>query len=159
MAWTERQRMMLEEIGIRLWMPPPVPLPAAARRGADRVAAPVRAAIAPRARQPDASASAGRATIPSAPAAEPLALDPARAIDVDALDADALAARAAACTACALCTGRSHSVFASGKLVCGGKPAGCAQEYEKCTQTSECCGNAMGFECINGFCALKGPSG
>jgi DNA polymerase len=116
MAWTERQRMMLEEIGIRLWMPPPVPLPAGARPEADRVAAPVREAIAPRARQHDASPSAGRATMPSAPAAEPLALDPARAIGVDALDADALAARAAACTACALCTGRSHSVFASGNL-------------------------------------------
>jgi hypothetical protein len=42
----------------------------------------------------------------------------------------------------------------SGKLVCGGKPAGCAMEYEKCTQTSDCCpipGADVG--CINGFCA------
>jgi len=116
MAWTERQRKMLAEIGIRLWVPTPVPLPAAAGPGADGIAAPVREAIAPLPQQHGASQPAGRAPLPSAAAAAPLALDPARVIDVDTLDADALAARAAVCTACALCTGRSHAVFASGNL-------------------------------------------
>ena len=46
---------------------------------------------------------------------------------------------------------------AAGKLVCGGKPPGCAQEFEKCTMTSECCGASMGFECINGFCTQPPP--
>jgi hypothetical protein len=46
---------------------------------------------------------------------------------------------------------------ATGKLVCGGKPPGCAQEFEKCTMTSECCGATMGFECINGFCVQPPP--
>jgi hypothetical protein len=55
------------------------------------------------------------------------------------------------------CNGYCRADGPSGKLVCGGKPPGCAQEYEKCVATSECCGNAQGFECINGFCAQ--PSG
>jgi hypothetical protein len=55
------------------------------------------------------------------------------------------------------CNGYCRADGASGKLVCGGKPPGCAQEYEKCSQSSECCGIALGFECINGFCAQ--PSG
>ncbi len=42
----------------------------------------------------------------------------------------------------------------SGKLVCGGKPAGCAMEYEKCTQASDCCPvPGADVDCINGFCA------
>ena len=32
MAWTERQRRMLEEIGIRVWMPAQVDLPVGAAR-------------------------------------------------------------------------------------------------------------------------------
>jgi len=43
-----------------------------------------------------------------------------------------------------------------GKLVCGGKPAGCAMEFEKCTTASDCCA-VPGAEvaCINGFCAAS----
>jgi len=42
----------------------------------------------------------------------------------------------------------------AGKLVCGGKPMGCAMEFEKCTMASDCCpvpGESV--DCINGFCA------
>ena len=46
---------------------------------------------------------------------------------------------------------------ATSKLVCGGKPPGCAQAYEKCSMTSDCCGAAMGYECINGFCVQPTP--
>jgi hypothetical protein len=51
------------------------------------------------------------------------------------------------------CNGYCRPDGASGKLVCGGKPNGCAQEYEKCAMTSDCCGATLGFACINGFCA------
>jgi hypothetical protein len=46
----------------------------------------------------------------------------------------------------------------TGKLVCGGKPPGCAQEFEKCTMTSDCCGASFGYECINGFCTQPQPA-
>jgi hypothetical protein len=45
-----------------------------------------------------------------------------------------------------------------GKLVCGGKPEGCAMEYEKCTTAADCCvvpGAVV--DCINGFCATSTP--
>ena len=41
-----------------------------------------------------------------------------------------------------------------GKLVCGGKPAGCAREFEKCSSASDCCAlPGTNVSCINGFCA------
>ena len=46
----------------------------------------------------------------------------------------------------------------SGKLVCGGKPAGCAMEYEKCTTAADCCAvPGSDVDCINGFCATSMP--
>jgi hypothetical protein len=45
-----------------------------------------------------------------------------------------------------------------GKLVCGGKPAGCAMEYEKCTTAADCCVvPGSDVDCINGFCATSVP--
>ena len=41
----------------------------------------------------------------------------------------------------------------SGALACGNIKTGCAQEFEKCTQTSDCCGAAQGFECTNSVCS------
>ncbi len=43
-------------------------------------------------------------------------------------------------------------------LVCGGKPNGCAMEFEKCTTAADCCpipGSVV--DCINGFCATSNP--
>ncbi len=46
----------------------------------------------------------------------------------------------------------------TGALVCGGKPAGCAMEYEKCTTASDCCPvTGAQVDCINGFCATSTP--
>ena len=46
----------------------------------------------------------------------------------------------------------------SGKLVCGGKPAGCALEFEKCTTAADCCPvPGADVDCINGFCATSTP--
>ena len=45
-----------------------------------------------------------------------------------------------------------------GKLVCGGKPEGCAMEFEKCTMASDCCPvPGADVDCINGFCATSSP--
>jgi hypothetical protein len=32
-------------------------------------------------------------------------------------------------------------------------PQACANEYEKCTMTSDCCQASMGYQCLGGFCA------
>jgi hypothetical protein len=42
-------------------------------------------------------------------------------------------------------------------FTCSDKPAGCAQELEKCTTAADCCGAASGVQCINGHCASAGP--
>jgi len=60
----------------------------------------------------------------------------------------------------------------TGDECCGGycRPAGdggftcthdvpkCAAEFEKCTTDADCCGFGSGITCIDGHCALKGPS-
>jgi hypothetical protein len=58
------------------------------------------------------------------------------------------------------CTGfcRTASTDGGTALVCVPPPAsGCAQEFEKCTTTADCCGASQGFLCINGFCAQPAP--
>ena len=42
-------------------------------------------------------------------------------------------------------------------FTCSDKPAGCAQELEKCTTAADCCGASSGVQCINGHCASAGP--
>jgi hypothetical protein len=94
MGWTERQRAMLEEIGIRVWVP------AACRRVPHR-------SLWVRPRSPKVPAcrwpTAQRFRVPPTPMLVAHDLD--RAVEVAALDAEALAARAAACTACATLRG------------------------------------------------------
>jgi hypothetical protein len=42
--------------------------------------------------------------------------------------------------------------------VCIPPPTSCANEDEKCTTTTDCCGApANGIRCINGFCARPTP--
>ena len=91
MRWDERQRAMLEEIGVRLWLPD--------------VTAPLAAAA-------DAPVLVERRRHEIEHVAE---VD-ADGSDVPALDWPALAEGAAGCTACALCAGRTHSVFGAGNL-------------------------------------------
>jgi hypothetical protein len=56
------------------------------------------------------------------------------------------------------CQGFCRSGGDAGALVCSGVPAtGCSNEYEKCTQTSDCCGASAGISCIGGFCAAPPP--
>ena len=44
-----------------------------------------------------------------------------------------------------------------GGLMCVAQAPGCAQEFEKCTVTADCCGKTQGIQCINGRCAAPGP--
>jgi hypothetical protein len=45
---------------------------------------------------------------------------------------------------------------AAGGSVCV-SPQACANEFEKCTTSSDCCQASQGFSCINGFCAQPAP--
>jgi DNA polymerase len=93
MAWTERQRAMLDEMGIRLWLPPePGPL-----RG------PVDTP------QPPAERGEGAAV-----AAPPTRGD--RPIGVGGMDWPVLREAVANCSACKLCQGRRQTVFGVGNL-------------------------------------------
>jgi len=97
MGWSERQRAMLQEIGIRLWAP------AADPQAADLPAAPTT--------EPDASADGAVAT-PAAGGA-PVVRGP-RAVGVETMDWVRLRQAVADCTACKLCGGRRQTVFGVG---------------------------------------------
>jgi hypothetical protein len=44
-----------------------------------------------------------------------------------------------------------------GGLVCSAQTPACAGQYEKCTQTSDCCGAGEGISCINKVCTESQP--
>jgi uracil-DNA glycosylase family 4 len=136
MGWTERQRSMLQEMGIRLWLAEPVEAGLDADLSSTEVAptaelafiakAAVDAAFAPRSAPAVSHVSepavAWSRPIAAAPPAAPVrstftALSPAemeaRATAIAAMDGPALRDDAARCTACPLCEGRTRSVFAS----------------------------------------------
>ncbi len=93
MAWSERQRAMLDEMGIRLWLPPePGPL-----RGPERTP------------QPPAERGEGAAVAAPRPAAD-------RPVGVDTMDWPALREAVTNCSACKLCQGRRQTVFGVGNL-------------------------------------------
>lgn len=54
------------------------------------------------------------------------------------------------------CGGYCRSV--DGGLVCTQDKPKCAQEFEKCTIDADCCGGGLTLKCINGRCAIKGPT-
>lgn len=54
------------------------------------------------------------------------------------------------------CCGGYCRPGADSKLVCSNKVPICAQEFESCKVTSDCCNNPN-YVCINGRCALPGP--
>ncbi len=91
MAWTERQRAMLDEMGVRLWLPPePGPL-----RG------PVDTPQSPAERGEGAAVAAPRT-------------GGDRPIGVGGMDWPALREAVANCSACKLCQGRRQTVFGVG---------------------------------------------
>jgi hypothetical protein len=66
-------------------------------------------------------------------------------------------ANGATCETGDMCCGGYCREGDGGGLVCGSVAAGCSQEYEKCTQTSDCCGASSGVECINKICSVSVP--
>lgn len=100
MRWSERQRAMLEAMGIRLWSPgesPEAELAVADDRLPPEIAAPAMASVAmPVARQAPVNAPASAAG------------------DAAGLDWPALRDAVSACTACRLCEKRQQTVFGVG---------------------------------------------
>jgi uracil-DNA glycosylase family 4 len=113
----ERQRAMLLEMGVQVWLPGTAFATAAADAPAAKAQAPQRTTPAPtqmqapeRAHAPAATAPASGRPVPVAPAV----LTPAAAaqtIDAAALDWAALSDTVAACKACGLCAGRQHNTL------------------------------------------------
>lgn len=91
MPWTERQRAMLAEMGLRVWAPPAEPR-------AEPVVAPADLPVALPSRA---------AAVAAPPCTEP-------ASRVGNMDWAELRSAVAACTACALCKGRRQTVFGVG---------------------------------------------
>ncbi len=101
-----RQRAMLLEMGVRVWLPDAHVV--ADAPAAQPVAAPVN-------RPPPAPAAAvvvvARPVQEAAPASVVARVMPGESLALQALGWDALAASAAACQACGLCAGRKHSTL------------------------------------------------
>ena len=100
MRWTERQRAMLAEMGLSLWLPPePSAAPPAVETAAVAVEAP--------------PIEAARVVAPGVQVVAPSAVERLPG-DVASMDWPALREAVAGCTACALCTGRRQTVFGVG---------------------------------------------
>lgn len=101
MSWTERQRAMLAEMGLRVWGAPVAPEPASVAADAEAAAPP---ALAPT-QVPDR---------PARPAAQGAVAPTAGHAAVASMDWPALRDAVAACTACGLCQTRRQTVFGVG---------------------------------------------
>ena len=98
MGWTERQKSMLQEMGVRLWAPV--------------VAEPAMPTAHAAAEAPKSSAPAvGAVVCPPVPAAAP---SDERGAAIAAMSWPALREAVAACTACGLCQSRRQTVFGVG---------------------------------------------
>lgn len=109
MRWSERQRAMLQAMGLRLFAPPAVGVAAPVAREPATPAPPA---------APIAVAQPLRA-VPPAPAPAPAVAMPAAPVallrpDIATLDWPALRDSVAACRACALCESRRQTVFGVG---------------------------------------------
>jgi uracil-DNA glycosylase family 4 len=107
MAWTERQRRMLAEMGLPTWFPGTAHGPSVAAQQAPALPPPVEPPSGP---VPEVALAAA-ASLP--PAATP-APAPDQARGTEALDWPALQAAVVACTACGLCRSRRQTVFGVG---------------------------------------------
>jgi DNA polymerase len=119
MRWSDRQRAMLGEMGIRLW-----PEPADAEPADERSAVLAQALIVPRSGEAEAaSAPAHPVPMRAVPQAIPRHMPTEAAItvaprpqaaEIAAMDWPELREAVAACTACRLCQGRKQTVFGVG---------------------------------------------
>ncbi len=111
----DRQRAMLLEMGVRVWLPGTVfetepPLVAVPAAQPAVVRAPVHAAAQPPAPLPITTPAPVRA-VPVARAPAVAARAAGTPLDLGALDWEALANTAANCQACGLCAGRKHATL------------------------------------------------
>jgi uracil-DNA glycosylase family 4 len=112
MRWTERQAAMLREMGIRLWLPTETAAPPPASDAVGQSTTPGSTTPDLR-REPERTERAGAV---AADRPREAALADNRPGDIASLGWQPLAERAALCTACALCAGRTHSVFGAGPV-------------------------------------------
>ena len=110
MPWSERQRALMQGMGLRLWLPPPAEAGAessAVPKPAEPGEAPAAAAMA----QPrPAPAIVGARAVAPPPASKPAT----GTADVSTLDWAALRQAVADCRACGLCHSRRQTVFGVG---------------------------------------------
>jgi DNA polymerase len=114
MAWTERQKLMLQEMGIRLWAPTAAQPGAGAPAVPAAQAPPPRAAAAPVAAPSAAAPRAAEPLVQPVPPAQPAPADDGRSAAIAAMPWTALREAVAACTACGLCRSRRQTVFGVG---------------------------------------------
>lgn len=113
----DRQRAMLQEMGVRVWLPSAEPVLAVVPTPQARVATPPPAATPtdpqPTAREPaQAAPVTARAPVGGYPDAGVTAPAAAAALDLQGLEGgSALRQTAAACRACGLCSGRKHTTL------------------------------------------------
>ncbi|MGL6110808.1 MAG: uracil-DNA glycosylase family protein [Rubrivivax sp.] len=113
MAWTERQRLMLREMGLRLWAPAAPPGgEAPPQAGVAAKAQP--SEIGPAAAGPHATLAPTIALPGGVPVGVPSAAPDLRAQEIAAMSWPALREAVAACRACGLCQGRRQTVFGVG---------------------------------------------
>src|SRR5688572_22661585 len=102
--WSERQRAMLDEMGIRVWSRPEAVTTAALQSPAQ-----------PAAEQPGVAAPAPVAARSVMPVQVRAQVQPGtRPTGVESMGWPALREAVAGCTACKLCTGRKQTVFGVG---------------------------------------------
>jgi hypothetical protein len=61
------------------------------------------------------------------------------------------------CSAGDQCCGGFCEAGPDGGLECTNQAPSCSGLFDKCTQTSDCCGAAQGIQCINGVCTQVAP--
>lgn len=107
--WSGRQQAMLQEMGIRLWLPPADEGPVSAPPAVAEATAPAPVAI------PAPAAVVAVAPVPPPARPAPVATEVAlRPTGVAAMDWPTLREAVASCQACGLCRSRRHTVFGVG---------------------------------------------
>ncbi len=115
MVWSERQRAMLEVMGLRVWSAPAAAEPAVLAAAVADEAVPSAPAASPPAHEVATALTPPVSRRPT-PAAQPIAAPVAApgAVNAAGLDWPALRAAVASCTACALSDSRTQTVFGTG---------------------------------------------
>ncbi len=126
MSLDTRQRAMLAEIGVRVWLPAPgasaeaVSMPATALSGSVNTEPPVARTLTPAPRPAALDKSVKAAPVPGT-ATAPVTDFPPLPAGLAQMDWAGLQQAAADCRACALCEHRNHSVFADGAPAADGQ--------------------------------------